>query len=213
MSAVWLKIVTFLCLSSTALSETGGGVVWKDKGGTITIQCKSPNTDQDNLSVRRGLTDDEILFKEKNSDKITISKEFEGRLQINGGILKMDILIKNLTSNDTGPYWCRYSKFNEQTRKSIKTEGQGSVLLVVKEAAPVCPCSTAPTDATKTSECDPARKDLVMVSILISAAVLLGIITGVSIWIIKTKTMPRPGKPTRISNNDVYEDMRGTIRR
>ncbi len=34
-------------------------------------------------------------------------------------------------------------------------------------------------------ECEPADKNLIVVSVVISAAVLLGIITGIFIWIIK----------------------------
>lgn len=111
--------------------ETSGGVVWRDTGGTFTIQCKS-NGDQDNLSVRKDLTEDEIFFKEKNSIDFTNAPELEGRVQTNGGILKLDILIKNLTSTDTGIYWCRYSRFDQTKQTIVKTKGNGSVLLVVK---------------------------------------------------------------------------------
>ncbi|XP_070837871.1 uncharacterized protein [Chaetodon trifascialis] len=200
MCAVWLKLVTILCLSCTALTgPESGGVVWKDFGGSVTIQCRSSDKDQESLYLKKGFGEDEILFKESNSETQTISKEFTSRLELHGVFPSMDILIKNLTSADTGPYWCIYSKFDQTSSRPISMKGAGSVLLVV-------------TDAVK--PCEPENKNLVLVSVVISAAVLLGIIMGFLIWIIlKTKTLRSTVKPRHATTNDVYEDMRGTLRR
>ncbi|XP_076609266.1 uncharacterized protein LOC143334375 [Chaetodon auriga] len=200
MCAVWLKLVTILCLSCTALTgPESGGVVWRDFGGSVTIQCRSPEQDQESLSLKKGLGEDEILFKESNSEKPTISSEFTSRLELHGVFPSMDIFIKNLTSADTGPYWCTYTKFDQMTSQRVTMKGTGSVLLVV-------------TDTMK--QCDPENKNLVLVSVVISAAVLLGIIMGFFIWIIlKTKTLRSTVKPRHTTTNDVYEDMRGTLRR
>lgn len=108
-----------------------GGVVWRDLGGAVTIQCRAPEPNQEFLNLKRGLSEDVVLFKENNSDtNPNIAKEFRGRLQVNGVFSSMDILIKNLTSNDTGPYWCLYSRFDGRAKIIGKT-GTGSVLLVV----------------------------------------------------------------------------------
>lgn len=61
----------------------------------------------------------------------TIKKEFDNRLQINGVFPDPDIFIKNLTSNDTGPYWCLYAKTDQKLKEIQENEGQGSMLLVV----------------------------------------------------------------------------------
>lgn len=42
-----------------------------------------------------------------------------------------DILLKNVTKNDTGVYWCLCKKFNITTSKTDSDSGEGSVLLVV----------------------------------------------------------------------------------
>lgn len=108
-----------------------GGVVWRDLGGVVTIQCRTPEADQEFLTLKKGLNEDHILVKENNSDSnLNIAKEFKGRLQLNGVFGSVDILIKNLTSDDTGPYWCLYSKFDGRA-KVIEKQGTGSVLLVV----------------------------------------------------------------------------------
>lgn len=108
-----------------------GGVVWRDLGGAVTIQCRAPEPNQEFLILKRGLSEDVVLVKENNSGIIpNIDKEFWGRLQVNGVFSSMDILIKNLTSNDTGPYWCLYSRFDGKA-KTIEKKGTGSVLLVV----------------------------------------------------------------------------------
>ncbi|XP_049418241.1 uncharacterized protein LOC125880052 [Epinephelus fuscoguttatus] len=200
MSAVCLKLITILCLSCTVLSGPGGsGVVWRDFGGAITIQCRPCETDQEFLAVQKGLSEDNrILFIDGSSQKETFHKDFMGRIQSNGEFPNMDILIKNLTTEDTGPYWCVYKKFDVNSEQTISTKGTGSVLLVV-------------TDTAK--PCDSSTNYLLLVSVVISAAVLLGIFICFLIWLIKTKTLCTTKKPRHVPNNDVYEDMRGTIRR
>ncbi|KAM9345973.1 uncharacterized protein ABDE67_012574 [Symphorus nematophorus] len=199
MSAVVLKLITILCLSCTALSgPESSGVVWRNIGGTVTIQCRS-DSDQELLNLKKGLSQDGIFVQESNTEVRTIAKDFTGRLQFNGVFPNIDIFIKNLTTGDTGPYWCSYSKFDMKTEKIVDKDSEGSLLLVV-------------TDSVK--QCDPSNKNLVLVSVVISAAVLLGIIMGFLIWIIlKTRTLRSTVKPKRVTTNDVYEDMRGTIRR
>lgn len=108
-----------------------GGVVWRDFGGSVTIQCRSPDPDQEFLTLKRGLGEDHVLVIENDTSKNTISKEFTGRLQLHGVFPSVDILIRNLTSGDTGPYWCFYSKFDLKSSQSVSKKGSGSVLLVV----------------------------------------------------------------------------------
>ncbi|XP_070778969.1 T-cell antigen CD7-like [Enoplosus armatus] len=201
MSAVWLKFITILCLSCEALSDPGSsGVVWRDFGGTVTIQCRSPEPNQEFLSLKMGLSEENtVLYKDRNSDKTTIATEFTGRLQLNGEFPNVDILIKNLTSNDTGPYWCEYKRFDQKFSKVVIKKGEGSVLLVVKDTA---------------QQCEPSNKNLILVPVAISAAVLVIIFIIFLILIIhKTKALRTTVKPRRVITNDVYEDMRGTLRR
>lgn len=102
-------------------------MVWKHPGGAFTIQCRHPEQEQVSLNLKRGIQKSDVLFMD--SEGQTIKKEFKDRLQINGVFPNLDILIKNLTSNDTGPYWCFYIKIEEN--EIPEKEGTGSVLLVV----------------------------------------------------------------------------------
>lgn len=104
-------------------------VLWRDCGEAITIQCRFSNPRQEYLEVKKGLSEDvSVLQKIGNSGQLKIGSEFTGRLQENGAFPNIDILIKNLTSEDTGPYWCLYKMSNE----SVRRKGKGSVLVVVK---------------------------------------------------------------------------------
>ncbi|CAJ1076573.1 uncharacterized protein LOC121529214 isoform X1 [Xyrichtys novacula] len=199
MSAVYFQLLTIFCFCCTALTDSGNnGVVLRDVGGSITIQCRFTRLDQESLSLRKGLDEFQIFHHNTVSRKTTTAGGFKERLQVHGDFPNMDILIKNLTSNDTGPYWCRYEKIDIRAPQPIKTKGQGSVLLVVTD-----------TDTT----CETSDKNLILISVVISAVLLLGILLALFIWIIKTKTQCNTVKPQRINNNDVYEDMRGTGRR
>lgn len=117
----------FLCVCVES-----GGVVWVSFGGAITIQCRTTGPDQENLTLKRGLTQDEILVIDSSSEKNTINKEFRDRLQLNGVFPDVDITIQNLTSNDSGPFWCCYKKIDKMAKKGMETKCTGSVLLVVK---------------------------------------------------------------------------------
>ncbi|KAK2893920.1 uncharacterized protein [Channa argus] len=204
MSALWLKLTTLLCLLFTALSAPeNSGVIKKHLGEYITIQCKCSETDQTSLQLRKGLNKEvQVLYHDGKTQKDTIAKEFQTRLQVHAEFPKVDILIKNLTSDDTGPYFCLYEKYDTVSPDMKMTEGSGSVLLVVEG------------DRQKEiSGCNPQKDMLVMVSVVISAAVLIFIIMGVLFWIIKNKTTKSTKKPRSQATNDVYEDMRGTLRR
>lgn len=110
------------------------GVVWRDTGGAVTIQCRLPKSqsNQEVLILKKGLSEkNEVLHIDGDSGKNITATKFQGRLQLNGVFPNMDILIKNLTSDDTGPYWCKYKRFDQGTAALITTEGNGSVLLVV----------------------------------------------------------------------------------
>ncbi|XP_018527208.1 uncharacterized protein LOC108880233 [Lates calcarifer] len=222
MSAVWLKLITILCLSCTAQGDPGnGGVVWSEVGQAITIQCQSSETLQDSLTLTKGLNEEvEAVFVDRTTQNFKIADPFKGRLQLNNRFPTVDIRIKNLTSNDTGPYWCVYKRFDTQSAQIITSKGQGSVLLVVTDAASAA-LSPRPHNSNEPAllpgdneGCESPNQNLVLVCVVISAAVLLGIILCIlALILVKTKILRTREKPRRVTNNDVYEDMRGTLRR
>lgn len=104
-------------------------MVWKKVGESITIQCRSAS-DHESLEVKKGLNETQIFSTTNaNPHKKIIIPSMAARVQTNGNFPNMDILIKNLSVDDTGPYWCFYAKFSGKSVETIK--GAGSVLLVV----------------------------------------------------------------------------------
>ncbi|XP_025762746.1 uncharacterized protein LOC109201947 isoform X4 [Oreochromis niloticus] len=171
MSAVCL-FTLILCLYGTARTaagkaETDGhGVVRRNVGEQVTIQCRSASN-QDMLYLKKGLNEEEDIYF-TDSNKSTINQKFTDRLQFHGKLPTVDILIKNLTLNDTGPYWCMY-KSTDQKYELKTTRGSGSVLLVV----------TVP-------QCDQSQGDLplILASVVICAGVLIVILVASLICII-----------------------------
>nr|XP_046270881.1 uncharacterized protein LOC124073031 isoform X2 [Scatophagus argus] len=204
MSATWLKLITIFCLSCGSES---GGVVYRNIGESLTIQCRSNETDEEFLHLKRGLNEDDVLVKEHNLEPKAISKEFTGRLQLNGKFPNIDILIKNVTLQDLGPFWCMYSKFVKKTSEYKMNKRSGSVLLVVTDTT-----DTTSTTVKGHGKCETGHNDLILGSIVISAVVLLGVVMIFFIWIIK-KSLRSTAKPRSVPTNDVYEDMRGTLKR
>ncbi|AWP18825.1 Hypothetical protein SMAX5B_020732 [Scophthalmus maximus] len=206
MSAFWLKLVTMFCFSCMTLSDPESkGVVWRKAGEAITIQCSTSDVAVEYLHLYKGLSEElQVVFKDRQSESPNIA--FRDRLQTNAAFPDVDIFIRNLTSTDTGPYWCMYKKFDGVLGKLIKTKGRGSVLLVVAEESG--------ESARGNQECEMKHQKLVLVSVVITAAVLFAFIMCAFIWIIlKTKTSYTTVKPRRQATNDVYEDMRSTLRR
>ncbi|XP_069569628.1 uncharacterized protein [Brachyistius frenatus] len=134
MSAVWLKIITILCLYCSALTDTEvKGLVWRNVGEAFTIQCRTDG-EQESLCLRMGLNEQfEVFFRNKLSVKDTVAQKFTGRLESNGVFPNMDIFIKNLSLTDTGPYWCGYSMYDKKTHEQKVINGEGSMLLVVTD--------------------------------------------------------------------------------
>ncbi|KAL3987198.1 myelin associated glycoprotein [Sarotherodon galilaeus] len=175
MSAVWLQLITLLCFSFGAPSRADGhGVVRINVGKQLTIQCRSASH-QDYLYLKKGLNEEEDIFHLTDSKEPTINQKFTDRLQFHGKLPNVDILIKNLTLDDTGPYWCVY-KVADKNYELKATRGNGSVLLVVTEnrLSPTVP------------QCDQSQGDLplILVSVVICAGVLIVILVASLIWII-----------------------------
>uniref|UniRef100_A0A3B4H875 Immunoglobulin V-set domain-containing protein n=1 Tax=Pundamilia nyererei TaxID=303518 RepID=A0A3B4H875_9CICH len=126
MSAVWLQLITLLCVSFGA--PNGYEVIRRNVGQQVTIQCRSASN-QEMLYLKRGLNEEEDIFYLTDLQKSTINQKFTDRLQFHGQVPNVDILLKNLTLDDTGPYWCVYKVSSNYEFKTSR--GNGSVLLVV----------------------------------------------------------------------------------
>lgn len=106
-----------------------GAVVQKTNGDSVTINCRIDVKDQDSLNIKRGLFKTDDIFSTNGKD-YTIANEFESRLKFHiQAYPSVDITINNLTIEDTGTYWCTYTKTDT---KRVKDYGSGSLILVVK---------------------------------------------------------------------------------
>lgn len=127
-------------------------VVWKNPGEDLTVQCRAKR-DVGSLSLKKGLNEEvQIFYKDQKSDKNNIDNDFKNRLQLNGQFPNMDFLIKNLSSADTGLYWCVYGWFDQDEEMVKNEKGQGSVLLVVKGKSHLLIYYLRIDSATKTIE-------------------------------------------------------------
>lgn len=107
-------------------------MLWKAPGKDMTIQCRADTDGIESLAVKMGISESDVFFANKlNPGSPTIRSTFQGRLEHTTNFPDMDILIKDLSLNDTGPYWCLYKKHNPIKRQTETLKGKGSVLLVV----------------------------------------------------------------------------------
>ncbi|XP_030592213.1 T-cell immunoreceptor with Ig and ITIM domains-like [Archocentrus centrarchus] len=191
MSALWFQLITFVCLSFGApVGADVEGVVRKHVGQSVTIQCRS-TSDQETLNLKKGLHEErDIFYATVHSDKRTIDSKFTDRLQYHEKFPNVEILIKNLTLNDTGPYWCVYKMTDKKYVQKI-TKGSGSVLLVVTEKP----------STVLVRECQPPQNDMVLWAVVITAAVLIVILSiPLIMMILKKKRLHTTAGTSRDEN-------------
>ncbi|XP_055366927.1 uncharacterized protein LOC114859907 isoform X2 [Betta splendens] len=208
MSAAWMRLAAVLCLSGPVLADPESeDVLWRACGESVTIQCRSSEPQLKHLDLRKGLNKYVSVLQQSAASDHRIGGEFTERVQGNGAFPNVDVLIKNLTSGDTGVYRCMYRQAN-QTGTEAK-QGSGSVLVVVRDRCrPAC-CPA------------PEEQSLVPVWVMVGAAALLTVVMCLLMWLIKTKTAApaeattyatmKPGSEPGGSGADVYEEMRGAL--
>lgn len=223
MSALCLGVALRLLFIGSIFVSTilCSNVVWKNRGESITFQCRFEKESANSLSLKKGLKKDkDIFYKYKKSEKVKYAEVT--RTEIHDKFPNFDILLKNLTKNDTGVYWCMYNVIIDMQLTDV--EGQGSVLLIVTEKvsgstedSPKGRSSDLIAEADKSTaageRCSQPNHDLFVTSVVISAVVLSVIFIAVLLLVIRKVKYLRKTKPSPVPLNDVYEDMRGTIRR
>ncbi|RVE69440.1 hypothetical protein OJAV_G00077790 [Oryzias javanicus] len=190
MSAVWLTIAAVFCVLSAA---EGNNIVWKNVGEDVTIACRT-SQEQSHMFLKRGLHEETVLvYADKNSTKLKV--EPANKIQTKGKFPNITFTIKNLTSTDIGPHWCLFTRYAEKF-KEVNDKKNGSILLVIKDSEVNCSSKTP----------------LYLIAIVVSAAVLITLVFTIFLTkFVKLECIKK--NPQRRPTNDVYEDMRGTIRR
>ncbi|XP_061893060.1 uncharacterized protein LOC133642719 [Entelurus aequoreus] len=198
MSTVCLSLlISTLCFFCTtqAASEDTNGLVWKHTGKSVSILCRSrpPGPGLVFMSLLKGLRKEiNVLFK--MGDKNTVAEKYADRLQVKGDITSMEVVISNLTTEDTGPYWCDYKMTANFETKALNSNG--SVLLVVTD-----------------EQCEPPDRTVLLVTAAVSAAVLFGVLIAFLLWIIpKIKQWHNKMGLRHVAGSEVYEDMRAARR-
>ncbi|XP_057673337.1 uncharacterized protein si:rp71-81e14.2 isoform X2 [Corythoichthys intestinalis] len=199
MSVVCLGFISILYLFCTTQAEKVGNneVIWRHVGGSVSIQCRVAQQTT-TMTLNKGLKKDISVLNLYEGEKETINQDFNGRLHVEGAFPTVTVHISNLTVEDTGPYWCGYEWFDNEKFEQHKAAGEGSVLLVITEV-----------EVDK----QPCDKSLLLVTVVVSAAVLFGVAVAFLLWIIpKIRRWHATYKMDDGASSDLYEDMRGRLR-
>ncbi|XP_077590952.1 uncharacterized protein LOC144208802 [Stigmatopora nigra] len=196
MSLASLGFISILCwFYTTQAKNVENEVLWRIVGESASIHCRLGQSDS-TMTLFRGLKKNFLILNIHQSQKETIHDDFSGRLRVEGKPPMVTVHLSNLTKEDTGPYWCDYEWFDKIRMEQRKAAGEGSVLLVIKDLAK--------------DKCD---KSLLLVTIVISVAVLIGVSIAFILWIIpKIRKKNENYKMNNSVHNELYEDMRGRRR-
>ncbi|XP_077352335.1 uncharacterized protein LOC144001609 isoform X2 [Festucalex cinctus] len=191
-------LVSVLFLFGTTLVEAvenNATVIWRPTGGSVSIQCRLSQHIKTMILLKGLRKESQVLYM--TSNKSTITENFSGRLTVHGDLPNVDVVISKLTPGDTGPYWCSYQWFDIKISDKRDVDGNGSVLLVVSDE----------------QQCGNPNKNLLLVIVVVSAAVLFGVFIAFLLWVIpKIKRWHAKWRLRNGVTNDVYEVMRGTQR-
>lgn len=105
-------------------------VIRRPLGGSVSIPCRHFPQGQMHMTLSIGLKK-EFKILHMISHKITIAKEFSGRLRVEGNFPNVDVIISNLTSEDAGLYFCDYQWYDDASSEQKRVDDDSPVLLVV----------------------------------------------------------------------------------
>uniref|UniRef100_A0A4W5KDH5 Ig-like domain-containing protein n=1 Tax=Hucho hucho TaxID=62062 RepID=A0A4W5KDH5_9TELE len=126
---VYLNLTTTVSLPSFF---SIGKIIRVKTGEKFTMKCSTTLKDQDGMYLYVGLDRDrEVLYYYQRDSKLTPRKRYWDRVKTEGPVDQLTITVNNLTKEDTGVYWCVYTKFNGATYENDINQGRGSILVVV----------------------------------------------------------------------------------
>ncbi|XP_064180242.1 uncharacterized protein LOC135248995 isoform X1 [Anguilla rostrata] len=170
---------------------------WLNSGDSLTMQCSTTETDYEGVYLVQGLDEDEeIFFLFRESMKLTPREGYESRLRTEGELNNLKITLANMTEDDSSVYWCKYRRRDDETGRTERFGGNGSIMVVVNGR----PCPKVEETVLPSN--------LVIVS-AISAGLFLLCLTVLLIWLVprmKKSMGKRHGHARR--SDSVYKDMR-----
>ncbi|KAM9491519.1 uncharacterized protein ACWYII_003689 isoform 1-T1 [Salvelinus alpinus] len=206
-----LRSLLLFYFSFNELTTAAEAILWVKTEEKFTMKCSTPLKDQEGMYLYVGLDRDmEVLYYHQNSSKLTPRKRYWDRVKTEGPVDQLTITISNLTIEDTGVYWCVYTKFNEAMYENDINQGRGSTLVVVNDDAPQQPCPTAtavtltPFHPDNEKPCPSGVVNIIIISIL---TILLCVIF--LIWVVSRvkRCFNQGGYTPQVFPDSVYEDM------
>eukprot|EP00063_Salmo_salar_P055864 XP_014030699.1 PREDICTED: V-set and immunoglobulin domain-containing protein 1-like isoform X1 [Salmo salar] len=208
-----LLLIGFSLSTSTTAAEA---ILWVKTGEKFTMKCSTTLKDQDGMYLYVGLDRDrEVLYYYQHDSKLTSRKGYWDRVTTEGPVDQLTITVSNLTIEDTGVYWCVYTKVNKSTFNNFSTQGKGSTLVVVNDDAPQLPCPTAtavtltPFHLANEKLCPSGVVNIIIIIIITSLLTILLCAVIFLIWVAPRvkRCCNQGGSTPQVFPESVYEDM------
>ncbi|XP_036425362.1 uncharacterized protein LOC118807456 [Colossoma macropomum] len=187
-------VLLFLCSSCTSEKYV---FLSAHVGEKATVHCTPSNPAQDGVYMYQQLdTNRKTMTYLYKDGSFSPRDGFKGRLETNAKLETFAVSILNVTTQDTGVYWCVFNK------EDLNSESKQRTLLVVTGKEKEC------EKEEKTEE----NTTLALIIVCVGAAFLMMFATIILLWLIpRMKQCCERGNfsPPRNAADGVYEDMRG----
>ncbi|XP_042159273.1 uncharacterized protein LOC112264167 isoform X2 [Oncorhynchus tshawytscha] len=197
---------------------TAADILWVKTGEKFTMKCSTTLKDQEGMYLYVGLDRDrEVLYYYQHDSKLTPRKRYWDRVKTEGPVDQLTITVSNLTIEDTGVYWCVYTKFNKATYENDINQGRGSTLVVVngRYDALQLPCPTAtavtltPFHSANKKPCPSGVESIIIIIIITSILTTLICAVIFLVWFapLVKRCCNQGGYTPQVFPDSVYEDM------
>ncbi|XP_042159278.1 uncharacterized protein LOC112264167 isoform X3 [Oncorhynchus tshawytscha] len=211
-----LRSLLLIYFSFNELTTAAEDILWVKTGEKFTMKCSTTLKDQEGMYLYVGLDRDrEVLYYYQHDSKLTPRKRYWDRVKTEGPVDQLTITVSNLTIEDTGVYWCVYTKFNKATYENDINQGRGSTLVVVNDDALQLPCPTAtavtltPFHSANKKPCPSGVESIIIIIIITSILTTLICAVIFLVWFapLVKRCCNQGGYTPQVFPDSVYEDM------
>ncbi|XP_052407783.1 uncharacterized protein LOC127952921 [Carassius gibelio] len=195
---IFIFLLVVLCLTNFVASAD----VIKYKGDNFTMTFPAPQKEALGVYLySRSEISREVFYYFFQTKKLTVHKDFEGRVGVKYDEKTLTIDIINLRLRDAGAYWCTCNRLQGECQMDDK----GPFLLVHEPVANVASSKSADQKSGGINEL------MILVMAITAGSVLLLLLLVFGVWLVpKIKKQMRSkekGEKERRCNNGVYEVM------